>query len=83
MVDGHAVVGLSQARDNRTFQGLPLDDALKRHDAEPRCRLLVIDTANRAGIAGSAPASTWQSTAIPGPTNHSHNATHRGYTAAG
>jgi uncharacterized protein (TIGR03032 family) len=40
----HALVGLSLARENRTFQGLPLDDALKKHDAEARCGLLVIDT---------------------------------------
>jgi uncharacterized protein (TIGR03032 family) len=40
----HALVGLSLARENRTFQGLPLDDALRKHDAEARCGLLVIDT---------------------------------------
>jgi uncharacterized protein (TIGR03032 family) len=39
----YAIVGLSRARENRTFQGLPLDDALQRHDAEARCGLLVID----------------------------------------
>lgn len=42
---GHyAIVGLSLARDNRTFQGLPLDQALGSRGAEPRCGLLVIDT---------------------------------------
>jgi len=42
---GHyAVVGLSLARENRTFQGLPLDQALAARGAEPRCGLLVIDT---------------------------------------
>jgi uncharacterized protein (TIGR03032 family) len=40
---GQAVVGLSLARENRTFSGLALDDALKRRDAEPRCGLAVID----------------------------------------
>jgi uncharacterized protein (TIGR03032 family) len=40
----HALVGLSQARENRTFQGLPLDAALKKNEAEARCGLLVIDT---------------------------------------
>ena len=40
----HAIVGLSLARDNRTFQGLPLDQALRTRGAEPRCGLLVIDT---------------------------------------
>ena len=42
-VGDHAVVGLSVARDNRTFAGLPLDEALRSRDAEPRCGLLVID----------------------------------------
>ena len=42
---GHyAVVGLSLLRENRTFQGLPLDQALAARGAEPRCGLLVIDT---------------------------------------
>jgi uncharacterized protein (TIGR03032 family) len=40
----YAIVGLSQARENRTFQGLPLDQALARNHAEARCGLLVIDT---------------------------------------
>jgi uncharacterized protein (TIGR03032 family) len=40
---GHAIVGLSRARENRTFQGLALDDALVRHDADARCGLIVID----------------------------------------
>jgi len=39
----YAVVGLSLARNNRTFQGLPLDDNLKARDAEMRCALQVID----------------------------------------
>lgn len=38
-----AVLGLSNARDNRTFSGLPLDEALAVRQAEPRCGLLVID----------------------------------------
>ncbi|MCA0432739.1 MAG: TIGR03032 family protein [Proteobacteria bacterium] len=42
----YALVGLSLARESRTFQGLPLDAALKAHDAEARCGLLVIDTRN-------------------------------------
>lgn len=42
-VGGHAVVGLSRARQNRTFSGLPLETALSRHDAEARTGLLVID----------------------------------------
>jgi len=38
-----AVIGLSGPRHNKTFSGLPLDDELKRHDAEARCGLHVID----------------------------------------
>jgi uncharacterized protein (TIGR03032 family) len=40
---GLAVVGLSLARENRTFSGLALDDALQHRAAEPRCGLAVID----------------------------------------
>lgn len=43
-IGDHAVVGLSLARENRTFQGLPLDGALAARGAEPRCGVLVIDT---------------------------------------
>ena len=43
---GHAIVGLSLARENRTFSGLPLDQVLKDRDAEPRCGLAVIDLAS-------------------------------------
>ncbi len=39
----HAIVGLSLPRDNRTFQGLPLDDALASRDTEPRCGLAIFD----------------------------------------
>ena len=42
-VGNHAVVGLSRARENRTFAGLPLEAALKAHDADARTGLLVID----------------------------------------
>ena len=38
-----AVVGLSQARDNKTFQGLGLEEALKKRNAKPRCGLQVVD----------------------------------------
>jgi uncharacterized protein (TIGR03032 family) len=40
---GQAVVGLSLARENRTFSGLELDEALQHRGAEPRCGLAVID----------------------------------------
>lgn len=40
----YAVVGLSRARENRTFEGLELHDALASRDSEARCGLLVVDT---------------------------------------
>jgi uncharacterized protein (TIGR03032 family) len=40
----YAIVGLSLARENRTFQGLPLDSALAERGAEARCGLMVVDT---------------------------------------
>lgn len=42
-VGKYAVVGLSRARENRTFAGLPLEAALKADDADARSSLLVID----------------------------------------
>lgn len=38
-----ALVGISLPRENRTFTGLPLDDALNERSAKPRCAVLVID----------------------------------------
>ena len=48
----HAIVGLSRARENRTFEGLALDAALARRDVEARCGLLVVDT-------GTGDATEW------------------------
>jgi len=42
---GQAVIGLSLPRDNRTFSGLPLDEALNGRDTAARCGLAVIDLA--------------------------------------
>jgi uncharacterized protein (TIGR03032 family) len=42
-VGRHAVIGLSLPRENRTFSGLPLEDALLARDTEPRCGLAVFD----------------------------------------
>ena len=39
----HAIIGLSLPRNDRTFTGLPLDEALRQRDAEPRCGLIVVD----------------------------------------
>jgi uncharacterized protein (TIGR03032 family) len=43
MLGNYAVIGLSTCRENRTFSGLPLDDALAKHGVSPRCGLLVVD----------------------------------------
>ncbi len=43
MLGNFAVIGLSTCRENRTFSGLPLDDALAAKDVQPRCGLLVVD----------------------------------------
>ena len=42
-VDGHAVIGLSEPRDNKTFGGLPLDSELAKRNAAARCGLIVVD----------------------------------------
>ena len=38
-----AVIGLSDRRENRTFQDLALEDNLRERDAETRCGLLIVD----------------------------------------
>ena len=40
---GVAIAGLSLARENRTFSGLYLDEALQRRGAEARCGLAIVD----------------------------------------
>jgi uncharacterized protein (TIGR03032 family) len=42
----HAIIGLSLAREDRTFSGLPLEAALKRRDTDARCGLAVVDLAS-------------------------------------
>ena len=42
-VGDYAVLGLSLNRENKTFQGLALEDNLKKRKAEPRCGLQVVD----------------------------------------
>jgi uncharacterized protein (TIGR03032 family) len=42
-IAGHAVVGLSLARENRTFSGLPLDENLRARDTDARCGLAVFN----------------------------------------
>ncbi|MBI4601411.1 MAG: TIGR03032 family protein [Planctomycetes bacterium] len=38
-----ALIGLSDRRENRTFQDLELEESLRAHDAEARAGLLVVD----------------------------------------
>lgn len=45
-VGNHAIVGLSLARENRTFSGLELDDALATRGTTARCGLAIIDLAS-------------------------------------
>lgn len=42
-VGDFAVIGLSMARENRTFSGLDLDAALAKRDVDARCGLAIID----------------------------------------
>ena len=42
-VGDYAVVGLSKSREERTFSGLPLEEALRASKVEPRCGIHVID----------------------------------------
>jgi len=42
-IGDYAVVGLSRARENKTFSGLALDDRLREKNIEARCQLVVID----------------------------------------
>jgi len=42
-IGNHAVIGLSLARENRTFSGLALDEALAARDVEARCGLAIVD----------------------------------------
>jgi uncharacterized protein (TIGR03032 family) len=51
LVGGHAVVGLSLARENSNFQGLDLDRNLADRNIEPQCGLAVIDTGSGEIIA--------------------------------
>lgn len=39
----HAIIGLSRPRNEPTFTGLPLEQALLAHRTEPRCGLLIVD----------------------------------------
>ena len=45
-VGNYAVIGISLPRHNKTFQDLPLDDALSEKNTEARCGLIVVDLAS-------------------------------------
>lgn len=42
-VGDYAVIGVSRPRHDRTFSGLPLDDALREKEAEARCGVQIVD----------------------------------------
>ena len=48
----YAIIGLSQARDEKTFKDLPLSAALKSRDVDARCGLMIVDL-------GSGDATEW------------------------
>ena len=43
MIGRYAILGLSKLRENRTFQGLLLEENLLTRNAEPRCGLMIVD----------------------------------------
>jgi uncharacterized protein (TIGR03032 family) len=43
--EGWVVVGLSDCRETRTFQGLPLDEGLRKHELQARCGLYAVELA--------------------------------------
>lgn len=57
MLGDHAVVGLSQPREHRTFNGLALNERLQREGVQPQCAICVInlktgDVEHRLEIGG-------------------------------
>lgn len=42
-VGHHAVIGVSRPRENRTFEGLALNERLAAAGADPRCCIAVVD----------------------------------------
>jgi uncharacterized protein (TIGR03032 family) len=46
-----AVIGLSLARENRTFQGIPLDSALATRNTDARCGLIGVDLTSGETVA--------------------------------
>lgn len=42
-IGNYALMGLSKPRHNKTFSGLPLDEALSKRKMQPRCGLYIVD----------------------------------------
>jgi uncharacterized protein (TIGR03032 family) len=67
----HAVIGLSQSRESRTFTGLPLEQNLQDRGADARCGLAVIDLDSGAmtawvRIEGPVVRELYDVTVLPG-----------------
>lgn len=45
-LNGHAIIGVSRPRKDKTFQGLELDDRLQARGQEPICAILAVDLAS-------------------------------------
>lgn len=45
-LDGHAIIGISRPRKDKTFEGLELDDRLAARGQDPICAILVVDLAS-------------------------------------
>jgi uncharacterized protein (TIGR03032 family) len=73
-IGDYAVVGVSMARDNQNFLGLPLQEILAARGAEPICALLVVDirtgeTVEWMRIQGSKVRELYDVAALPGVRN--------------
>ncbi len=42
-IGDHAVIGLSRPRENRTFEGLVLNERLEREDVAPKCAICMVN----------------------------------------
>ena len=50
--DGHAIIGISRPRKDKTFEGLELDDRLAARGQDPLCAILVVDLSDGAIVHG-------------------------------
>lgn len=42
-IGNHAIIGVSRPRNDKTFEGLPLDERLAKEDMSPRCQIAVVN----------------------------------------